>query len=184
MIKLLFDNACMVRNRAGAWLALHVKDPVAASRFVDQFHSAGCKLCDAQIKTHREKRSLDANAYFWTLLGQLAEVLGGHTTELYRELIREIGGNFQIVPIPNDKAEQWMKDWERGEKSGWFCESLGPSKLEGYTNIKCYRGSSSYDTKQMSRLIDAVVEECKIQGIQTETPEEIERLKQQWQNTV
>ena len=69
---------------------------------------------------------------------------------------------------------------ENGE--GWQCDVLGESKLEGYTNVCCYYGSSSYDTKQMSDPIDLIVFECKEQGIETMTPDEIESMKAAWGN--
>lgn len=43
-----------------------------------------------------------------------------------------------------------------------------------------YFGSSSYDTVQMSRLIDLLIEDCKAQGIETATPDEIARYKEEW----
>lgn len=46
--------------------------------------------------------------------------------------------------------------------------------------MQCYKGSSLYNTKEMSLLIDGVVRECKELGIETETPDEIERMKQEW----
>lgn len=131
---------------------------------------------DVEIKKHREKRSLDANAYFWTLCGKLAACLRLPKDEVYRNLIKEIGDNFEITPIRNDAVDKWIENWnERGV--GWVCENLGPSKLPGYTNIINYFGSSTYDTRQMSALIDAVVFECKAQGIETLSPEELERMK-------
>lgn len=64
---------------------------------------------------------------------------------------------------------------------GWLCEDLGECRnIKGYHNIKSYYGSSVYDTKEMSHLIDMIVEDCKALGIPTETPEEIERIKQLW----
>ena len=53
---------------------------------------------------------------------------------------------------------------------------MGPSKIKGYTNTRCFYGSSVYDTAQMSRLIALIVEECKAAGVETMTPEELERL--------
>ena len=62
---------------------------------------------------------------------------------------------------------------------GWLTDAF-PSKLPGCTNVILYYGSSCYDTKQMSRLIDLVVEDCKEQGIDTATPAEIALLKEEW----
>ena len=61
-------------------------------------------------------------------------------------------------------------------------DNLGPSKLPGYTNICAYYGSSTYDTVQMSRLIDLIVQECRQQDIETLTPLELARMKEEWRH--
>lgn len=134
---------------------------------------------DIIIKPKSKRRSLDANAYFWTLVGKLADKTRQMKTDIYRKLISEVGV-FEIVPIKTDVIEHWVKVWEQhGE--GWICEDLGECKnFKGYHNIKSYYGSSTYKTDEMSRLIDSVVVECKEQGIETMTPVELERLKEQW----
>lgn len=63
---------------------------------------------------------------------------------------------------------------------GWVCEEIGKSKIEGYTNVKAYYGSSTYNSKEMARLIDSIVEDCKLQGIPTDTPEQIAKYKEMW----
>lgn len=130
------------------------------------------------IEIKRQKRSLDANGYFWTLLKKLANKLNISYIEAYKVYIKDYGV-YEVMPIRKDAVARWVQQWQsRGD--GWICESLGDSKFEGYENIKCYYGSSAYDTKEMSRLIDAVVVDCKEQGIETMTPDELMRLKQQW----
>lgn len=137
------------------------------------------KVLSCTLKMFRKKRSFDANAYFWVLCGKLAAKTRQNKSDIYRQLIKEIGNNFEIVPIRNDAAETWCKNWKaKGE--GWQCDILGESKLEGYTNICCYYGSSTYDTEQMSALIDSIVFECKEQGIETMTPEQIAQMKASW----
>lgn len=131
-----------------------------------------------KIERKRQKRSLDANAYFWKLCKELATKLGRGYMDIYREYIRDYGV-FNIVPIAEKAVDRWVENWGKNG-SGWICESIGKSKFDGYENIKCYYGSSVYDTKEMSRLIDAIVADCKEQGIETMTPNEIERMKQEW----
>lgn len=131
------------------------------------------------IRRKRKKRSLDANNYLWTLLGQLSERLNLPETEVYREYIKEMD-TYTIVPIKEDEIEGWARDWERGH-DGWVCVDIGNCRnFKGYHNVKCFKGSSTFNTKQMSRLIDMVVYDCKEQGIETMTPREIEELKQKW----
>ncbi len=139
------------------------------------------KVLNCKLKRFRKKRSLDANAYFWVLCGKLAAKTRQCKSDIYRSLIKEIGDNYEIVPIKDEAVDTWCKNWEqKGE--GWQYDILGESKLEGYTNVCCYYGSSAYDTKQMSELIDLVVFECKEQGIETLTPDEIESMKAAWGN--
>ena len=120
----------------------------------------------------KAKRSKDANRYFWELIGQLSAKVGIPSEDIYRVYIKDIGGNYEVVPIRNDAVEVWIKNW-RQKGIGWQCEIIGDSKLTGYTNVICYYGSSTYDTRQMSRLIDLCVQDCKTQGIETATPQEL-----------
>lgn len=131
-----------------------------------------------EIKEHKERRSLDANAYFWVLLDKLAEKVKLPKIDLYRELIKNIGGNNQIVCVPEKAVDKLIRGWEHNGL-GWTTETT-TSKLQGCVNVILYYGSSTYDTAQMSRLIDLVVQECKQQEIETMTPQELERLCIDW----
>lgn len=128
-----------------------------------------------EVKPYRKKRSLDANAYFWVLCDKLAEKLCKSKTEVYRELIREIGGVSDTVCVVNSAVERFRSQWQ-GKGLGWFTEAT-ESKIEGCTIVTVYYGSSTFDTAQMSRLLDMCIEACKEQGIQVETPEEVARMK-------
>ena len=137
-----------------------------------------------KISKYRKKRSNDANAYFWVLCGKLAAKTKQKKIDIYRELIRDIGDNFEVLPIRNEAVDKFVSNWGRdndGKKRlGWICDILGDSKIEGYTNVCAYYGSSTYNSKQMSDLIDGIIFECKEQGIQTMTPNEIAKLKSLW----
>ena len=132
-----------------------------------------------KIGKFKQKRSLDANAYCWVLISRLAEKLNIPKTDIYRAAIREIGGNSDTVCI-QDKAVDSLRDgWERNG-IGWLTETM-PSKIEGCTNVVLYYGSSTYDKWQMSRLINNIVDECRLQGIETKSPEEVDSLLRQWE---
>lgn len=134
---------------------------------------------NVSIEKHAEKRSLDSNAYFWTLCGKLAAVLGISMEGIYKEYIRGIGDNFEIVPIRDDAKEQWIKNWA-GRGIGWICEDLGMGKISGYSNILCYYGSSTYDSHQMHRLIEMLIFDCKEQGVETLSPDKLELMMNEW----
>lgn len=133
---------------------------------------------DIEAKKHREKRSLDANAYCWLLLGKLAEKMDMKAEEIYRLEIKDIGA-YEVLPIKNEAVERFKQSWQKNG-IGWVCEEIGKSKFAGYINIKAYYGSSTYNSKEMSRLIDSIVEDCKLQGIETDTPKQIARYKEMW----
>ena len=131
-----------------------------------------------KIAKATKRRSLDANAYAWVLIGRLAERLNIPKTDIYRSAIKEIGGNCDTVCV-QDKAVQSLRDgWERNG-IGWMTDTM-PSKIDGCTNVILYYGSSTYDTAQMSRLINIIVEECRLQGIETKSKEELDSLLGQW----
>ena len=131
-----------------------------------------------EIEKIRPKRSLDANAYCFVLIDKLAQKLNIPKTEVYRNAIREIGGNSEIVCVIDKAVENLCAAWEHNG-IGWQTETT-PSKLKGCTNVILYKGSSAYDSKQMSALINYIVEECKEQGIQTEPQERIDDLVKRW----
>ena len=136
-------------------------------------------VLSVEIKKYRKERSLDANSYFWVLVHKLSEATGIFPEEIYYEAVKNVGGNCEVIPLKNEAVETWCKNWS-SSGLGWLTESLGESKLSGYTNIVNYYGSSTYDTAQMARLIDNIVQDCKAVGVDTATPEEIERLKVEW----
>ena len=138
------------------------------------------KKYDVEIKEHRERRSLDANAYFWVLCSKLAAHTGIEKQVIYRDLIKNIGGNSEIICVRDNALNKLRSGWEHNG-IGWVTETM-PSKIAGCTNVILYTGSSVYDTKQMSRLIELIVFECKSFGIETATPNEIERMLSLWQD--
>ena len=173
MTELNFDAARMV-NDNGLWLCLKVQDAAPARRFVSE-----CKgVYTAAIKRYRKPRSMDANAYFWVLCDKLAQATGQSKTDIYRSCIKEIGGVSDLVCVSKKAADKLISGWE-GRGLGWLTERE-ESKLTGCVNVRLYYGSSSYDTAQMSRLIDLIVQECRQQDIETLTPLELERLKGEW----
>ena len=175
-MKLLFDKAQWMMTTDGAWLMLKVNHRDATA-FCDEMKAG--KVYEANLKEHREKRSTDANAYCWALLGKIANKVGLSKEDVYREFVKDVGGNYEILPIRNEAVETWIENWQQ-RGLGWVWDILGESKIDGYTNVITYYGSSTYDTKQMSALINLVVQECKSLGIETATPAELSLLLEGW----
>lgn len=148
-----------------------------------KYMSTGKKI---SIDIKRERRSVDANAYMWVLLDKLANKLSNdgivYTAEaLYKHAIH-MTGRPTYLPIRKDAVEAFRRQW-RMDRVGRIAEVMGESKLPGYVVVAAYQGSSEYDSKEMSRLIDFIVEECKEQGIETQSPEYINRLLTEWGGT-
>jgi seryl-tRNA synthetase len=132
----------------------------------------------ADIKQYRKKRSLDSNAYLWQLCQKIAEAIRTTKEEVYKKAIREVG-QFEIVPIKDEAVERWLEVW-KGKGLGWFAEVMEDSKLPGYKKVISYYGSSVYDSREMSVLINYIVDECRELGIETLPPEEIRALNEAW----
>ena len=92
-------------------------------------------------------------------------------------MIKEIG-DYEVIPVKNEAVDKFCEAWKRSG-IGWVTETT-KSKLDGYTNIIAYYGSSSYDTKSMARLIDLIIQECKEQGIETMSEDELNSLIGMW----
>lgn len=125
------------------------------------------------------KRSNDANRYFWELVGQLSAKINVPPEDIYRTYIKDIGGNYEVLPIRDDAVETWIKNW-RDRGIGWQCEIIGESKLRGYTNVICYYGSSTYDSRQFTRLVNLCIDDCKANGIETMTESEMALMMQNY----
>lgn len=137
------------------------------------------KPLEVNFKRHRPKRSVDANALFWKLADEVAIVLNSTKEEVYRNIVYDVGV-FDDIAIVEAGCDKFVSNWN-SKGIGWIAEVQPDCKINGCKKIRCYYGSSTYNTKQMSRLIDRVIDEAKSLGIETATPDEIERLKQQWQ---
>nr|DAZ31838.1 MAG TPA: NinB protein [Caudoviricetes sp.] len=128
------------------------------------------------IDRQKRKRSLNANAYMWQMCQKIAEKVGATKETVYRKNIREVG-SFETVELISAGAARFIRRWQ-ANGLGWIAEPL--SERNGYTTIIAYYGSSSYSTAEMSRLVEAVVEEAKGLGVETMTPLELDRLKAAW----
>ena len=175
-MRLLADNIKIQYTESGdAEIVLSVKGRVDISELKEII--AKGKRLDIEIKQHRAKRSLEANSYLWVLSQKIAEALHCTKEEVYKNAIRAVG-QFEMLAMKEEAAETFIKVWNsRG--LGWYAEEMD-SKLEGCKKIIAYYGSSCYDTKAMSVLIDYIVDDAKAIGVETLTPEEIEGLKEGW----
>lgn len=128
------------------------------------------------IKKWFKKRSKNANAYLWTLIEKLSENLNISRKEAYRKHIYE-AGTYQELSMEEEAMERFQKIWE--EKGlGWFSEKT--VNEYGEIVLRVYFGSSTYDTKEMTRLLDSVIQDCRSQNIETKTEAEINNMLESW----
>lgn len=159
-------------DERGTWLCLLTPQAVKLAEAMQE------GAFDVKIQRHRQKRSLSANAYFWVLLDKLAAATGGKKEDIYREAVRNIGGNAELVCVRQKAAKKLRESWSRNGL-GWITETMD-SKLPGCVNVLLYYGSSTYDTQQMSRLIDLLVQDCRALGIETLPEERLTAMLEAW----
>ena len=127
---------------------------------------------DEEIEVKRKKRSKKANAYFWELLQELCFEMNIDVIEEYKKRVKELG-IFQTFVLDTKNLATFTHLWETNGIS-WFVEKVEENGDK--TTINAYYGSSSYNSKQFSRLLDNLVQDCKSVGIQTLDEREIEEL--------
>ena len=176
MIELNIVEASWSVDASGSWLKLRPELPGQAQMVAGEFDPQ--KKYTVTIKEFRKKRSLDANAYAWVLMNKLADKLNMGVRDLYRHYIPDIPENSQVVCVPTEAVEKLQSGWEHNG-IGWCSDTL-KSKLPGCTNVVLYYGSSTFDQKQMGVLLDLIIADCKQVGVEYLTPEELERLKGEW----
>lgn len=164
-----------IQMDSGVWLCLKVNEPAPARTFILDKQN---RIYDCEIKQHRDKRSMNANDYCWVLLDKMADAL--HTTkeELYIQKVREVGP-FKDFTLTEDEANTFRVAWEL-LGTGWPTEQVGYDKDGDRLVIRAYYGSSRYNTRQMSRLIESIVQDCKDLGIETLPPEKLAAMKEEW----
>lgn len=155
------------------WLCVHPSDyadTVNARAFCFGFKG----LHDAELKKHFERRSLNANAYAWKLITEIANVLRTSKEDVYFEMLKRYGQG-GAVSVQECHADAFRRMYK-------YNESIGKSMLNGKTweHFRFWIGSSEYNTREMSILIDGIVDECKNIGIETMTEAELELLKEDW----
>lgn len=125
-----------------------------------------------EIKEKKRRRSLNANAYAWLLIGKLADVLRISKDECYILMLKRYGQSEMVSVVSEIDVRGYFK----------YYEEVGKTFLQGksFTHYRVFKGSSEYDTKEMSILVDGIVSEAKEVGIETLTPAELEKIKSLW----
>lgn len=176
MQQITITKADLVQKGDEVWVAFKPKSMNAAVELCDALQ----KEREYTLTVKRLGRSLDANAYCWTLIGKLADRLQTDPNDIYRAYLPDVGGNYEIIPVREDRIEAWERVWCSGH-IGRMIEDLGACRnIQGYHNVRTYYASSDFDARQMARLIELIVADCKQLGIETMTPRELAALVSRW----
>jgi hypothetical protein len=125
-----------------------------------------------KIDRYKAKRSLNANAYAWLLIGKIADSTRSSKEEVYLKMLKDYGQSDLVSVLAHIPVACYFK----------YYEEAGESTLNGklFKHYRVYKGSSEFDTREMSIFIDGIVSEAKNLGIETMTPNEIAKMKDLW----
>lgn len=127
---------------------------------------------ELKVEKVKKRRSLDSNAYCWVLINKIADVLRSSKEEVYLDMLKQYGQSTIISVLADIEVKGFFK----------YYEVFGSGTVNGklFTHYKVFKGSSEFDTKDMAILIDGVISEAKELNVETETPENIEKMKNLW----
>ena len=153
-----------------AVLSLSINEKKSAMNLYDELNTVDKLSID--IDKYREKRSLNANNYAWKLITEIGNATLRGKEEVYLEMLKEYGQSEMFSVLAHINVNGYFK----------YYEEAGESSLKGklFKHYKVYKGSSEFDTREMSIFIDGIVYEAEDLGIQTMTPNEIARIKAAW----
>ena len=125
-----------------------------------------------KVEKFREKRSLNANNYAWHLINEIANVTRQSKDDIYLKLLKRYGQSAMVSVEADIPALDFFK----------YGEEIGEGTVKGklFKHYRVYKGSSEYNTLEMSIFIDGVVSEADDLGIQTMTPNELAKMKSLW----
>lgn len=133
------------------------------------------KLLDVTLKVHRGKRSKDANALLWACIGDIARETEVDKWDVYLNLLRRYG-KFTYIVVKPDAAEAVRKQWRESE-------IIGEIDIHGTKGVQmlCYYGSSTYDTKEMSVLLNGTISEMETLNLQRPASSDLRRAMEEWE---
>lgn len=134
-----------------------------------------CENLNLKAVKYRQKRSMDANALMWACLGQIASALNADKWDIYLKMLKRYG-KYTYICVKPSVVEAVKAQWRE-------CEEVGEVDINGQKAIQmlCYFGSSTYDTKEFTVLLDGIINEMKDMGLETPTSEDMRRSIEQWE---
>ena len=167
----------LMRTRDGEWL-VSFTTRVDPRPLFDEFTD---KDVNVEIKKASKHRSKTANDFCWSLCTDIGNAIRPPVPkeEVYRKAIRDVG-KFENLCVRSDAVDFFRKTWEQ-RGVGWVTEVIDYCQMPGYKTVFAYYGSSTYDTVEMSRLIDYLKQDAENMGLTIPvSKEEEERLLAAW----
>ena len=138
---------------------------------------ASCEKLSITAKKYRQKRSLDANALLWACIGEIANSMNppADKWDVYLMMLKRYG-KYTYICVKQNVVEAMKAQWRE-------CEVVGDIEINGKKAVQmlCYFGSSTYDTKEFSVLLEGVISEMKEMGLETPASEDMRRALEQWE---
>lgn len=122
-----------------------------------------------EIKEHKDKRSKSQNSYAWELIGKIADVLRKSKEDVYLEMLKSYGQSEIVSMLSSIKPNGYFK----------YYDAIGTGIVNDkeFTHYKIFKGSSEFDTKEMTIFIDGIIQEAENLGIPTLTEEQIQNMR-------
>ena len=148
------------------------------------WESLGDQEITFTIKKRTTPRSLNANSYAWSLIEKLAVALQADKSSIYEEMLRRYGTGETYMDEAGKECKVIFSLREGIPPSlvARHYAEIGVGYAAGtkFIHYRAIKGTSEYNTKEMSVFLDGIVSECREVGIETDTPEQIARYKESW----
>lgn len=165
--KLAYSLSFTAKGKPIVTLEMNEYEP--AIKMVGELHDTPLVV---KIDKYREKRSLNANNYAWKLITEIGNVTRQSKEDVYLLMLKRYGQSDMVSVVADVPVQHYFKHYEEA----------GESTLKGklFKHYRVFKGSSEFDTREMSIFIDGVVSEAKDLGIRTDTPDQIAKMKDLW----
>ena len=164
------ENLSVDFSTGKAKLTLEINEKTSVMKAFDDFRE--CEKLSIKIDKYREKRSLNANALCWKVCAEIANVLRSDKDSVYLEMLKRYGQSEIVSVLSTVDVSGYFK----------YYDTFGTGYVKGkeFTHYKIYKGSSEYDTREMSILLDGIIDEAKGMGIDVMSESELALIKNEW----
>lgn len=168
------------------FLSFGRKIPVVSFEMIDgdaeAFEKLKDKDLDVEVKVHREHRSLDANKMLWACLGDMAKELQRDPWDLYLMMLKRYG-QYTTLFVRPEAIEMLRRQWREIDEVGDTTIVNEDGEAQRMVYLNCFFGSSTYDSKEFSHLLDGVISEMKEIGLTPPPSSDLKRAIERWEAT-